>query len=64
MITLKMPAWNFLPGRIAIQLQVLNDSMGIRSKSTMHLGRKQLKAIFSVIMSERTPACSSLNLYQ
>ena len=41
---------NFLPRCIVFELRILNDSIGIRSKNVVHLDKKFLAAIFSVIV--------------
>ena len=45
-----MAARNFLPRCIAFELQIFNDSIGIRLKNAVHLGKKFLAAIFSAIL--------------
>ena len=50
MITLKMAVRNFLPRCIAFELRILNDSIGMRLKNAVHLGKKFLAAILSVIV--------------
>ena len=45
-----MAARNFLPKCIAFELQSFNDSIGIRSKNAVHLGKKFLATIFSAIL--------------
>ena len=45
-----MAARNFLPRCIAFELRIFNGSIGIRLKNAMHLGKKFLAAIFSVIV--------------
>ena len=50
MITLKMAARNFLPRCIVFKLRILNDCIEIRLKNAVHLGKKFLAAIFSVIL--------------
>ena len=42
-----MAAMNFLPRCIAFELQIFNDSIGIRLKNAVHLGKKFLTTIFS-----------------
>ena len=39
----------FLPRSILLELQIFNDSIGIRLKNAVHLGKKFLAAIFSII---------------
>ena len=45
-----MAGRNFFPRCVAFELQIYFDSIGIRLKSAMHLGKKFLAAIFSVIV--------------
>ena len=45
-----MAARNFLPRCIAFESRILNDYIGIRLKNAVHLGKKFLAAIFSVIV--------------
>ena len=48
-ITLKMAARNFLPGCTAFCNRIPIDSLTIPDSNAMHLGKKFLAAIFSVI---------------
>ena len=48
-------ARNFLPRGFAFELQNFNDSMGIRLKTAVHLGKKFLAAIFSAIVNRNAP---------
>ena len=45
-----MAARNFLPRCIALESGIVNESIGIRLQNAMHLGKKFLAAIFSVIV--------------
>ena len=45
-----MAARKFLPRCTAFELQIFNDSIGIRLKNAVHLGKKFLAAIFSAIV--------------
>ena len=45
-----MAARNFLPRCTAFELQTFNDSIGIRLKNAVHLGKKFLAVIFSAIV--------------
>ena len=45
-----MAARSFLPRCIAFELQIFNDSIGIRLKNAVHLGKKFLAAILSAIL--------------
>ena len=49
-IALKRVARNFLQRCIAFELQIHNDSIGIRLKSPVDLGKKLIVAILSVIV--------------
>ena len=49
-IVLKMAARIFLPRCIAFELQIFNDSIVVRLKNAVHLGKKFLAAIFSAII--------------
>ena len=49
-ITLKMAARNFLPRCIAFYNRIPIDSLTIPNSNAMHLGKKFLAAIFSVIV--------------
>ena len=49
-ITLKMAAKNFLPRCIAFYNRIPIDSLAIPNSNAMHLGKKFLAAIFSVIV--------------
>ena len=40
----------FFPRYTAFELQIFNDSIGIRLKNALHLGKKFLAAIFSTIL--------------
>ena len=45
-----MVAMNSLPICIALELQIFNDSIGIRLKNAVHLGKKSFAAIFIAIV--------------
>ena len=45
----------FLPRCIAFELQIFTDSIGIRLKNAVHLGKKILAAIFSAIVYRQDP---------
>ena len=45
-----MAARNFLPRCTAFELQIFNETIGIRLKNAVHLGKKFLAAIFSAIV--------------
>ena len=49
-----MAARNFLPRFIAFELQILNDSIGIRLKNAVHLGKNSSPAsLASVTVTQR-----------
>ena len=54
MIILKMAAMNYLQRCIAFQLRIINDPIGIQKYNPMHLGKKFLAAIFSLIVYFKT----------
>ena len=51
---ISMVATNFLQTCTAFELGIVNESIGVRSQKAVHLGKKFLAAIFSVIVYHET----------